>query len=299
MPGNETELSHPVTAIIQARMSSSRLPGKVLRPIAGAPMLQWVVERTRRAATLDQVVVATTNDPSDDPLAEYCQQQAIPFYRGNLYVVLDRYYQAARYFNAAAVVRITADCPLIDPQVVDRTVRAFFGATQPQDVLLSDAQTAYRSDAQTAFRSDQAANLSGLRSDFTANRLPPPWGRTYPIGLDTEVCSFAGLETAWKEASLPHQREHVMPFFYDHVERFRVLLVNHPEDYGVLRWTVDTPADLELLQRIAAAFPGRNDFSWLEVLDLFQRQPELGEINAGVVHKTFQDVDQRYQSRPS
>jgi len=133
--------------------------------------------------------------------------------------------------------------------------------------------------------------------DFAANRLPPPWGRTYPIGLDTEVCTFHALETAWKEAREPHQREHVMPYFYDHQERFRILLVNHDQDYGDMRWTVDTAEDLELVRQIFARFAPRGDFSWLEVLELFQREPELARINAQVRHKTYDEVDNRSQTK--
>jgi spore coat polysaccharide biosynthesis protein SpsF len=129
--------------------------------------------------------------------------------------------------------------------------------------------------------------------DFVANRLPPPWGRTYPIGLDTEVCTFEALETAWNEAEAKHQREHVMPFFYENLERFRLLLVNHSENYGTLRWTVDTGEDLEALRQIYARFPGKDDFSWLEVLELYQREPQLAQINAQVQHKHYQQVDER------
>jgi len=271
---------HPYTvAIIQARMSSSRLPGKVLRKIAGQPMLGRVIQRTRRALSVDQVVVATTIDASDDPIFAYCQAQAIHCVRGSLHDVLDRYHQAARQFQPEVIVRITADCPLIDPAVIDRTVQAFLGRPGPDDRHLSPE------GAQPV--------APGEHFDFAANRLPPPWGRTYPIGLDTEVCWFDGLETVWQEAKEAYQREHVMPYFYDHRERFRILLVNHKQDYGTLRWTVDTPQDLELVQQVYALFPGRDDFSWLELLDLFQRQPELAHINAGVAHKTMYDVDQR------
>ncbi len=261
-------------------MGSSRLPGKVLLDIGGKPMLGWVIERTRRALTIDQVVVATTTEPSDDPVAAMCASLGIAFYRGSLYDVLDRYYQAARQFQAGNIVRITADCPLIDPQVIDRTVHAFFGRTTQDDIILSRPNL-------------KSETLNPRSFDFAANRLPPPWGRSYPIGLDTEVCSFTALETAWNEAQAKHQREHVMPFFYDNLDRFRVLLVNHPEDYGALRWTVDTAEDLEALRRIASRFPGRDDFSWLEVLDLFQREPELALINAGVQHKHYRQIDER------
>ena len=276
--------SHTI-AIIQARMGSSRLPGKVLLDLAGQPMLRRVVERTRRAKTIDRVVVATTTEPSDDPLVELCTELDYACYRGSLYDVLDRYYQAARQFDASNIVRITADCPLIDPEVVDRTVRAFFGETTKDDVLLSVTKTGSNPLNQ------QPAHAQPY--DFVANRLPPPWGRTYPIGLDTEVCTFAALESAWNEAGAKHQREHVMPFLYENLQRFRVLLVNHSENFGTLRWTVDTAEDLEALRQIYAHFPGRDDFSWLQVLALYQREPQLAQINAQVQHKHYQQVDER------
>jgi spore coat polysaccharide biosynthesis protein SpsF len=268
-------------------MGSSRLPGKVLLDIAGQPMLSRVVERTRRAKTVDQVVVATTSEPSDEPVVELCAQLGYACTRGSLYDVLDRYYQAARQFQAKNIVRITADCPLIDPEVVDRTVQAFFGQTTKDDIELSD------SSPTSSLSNPQSKILNHKWYDFVANRLPPPWGRTYPIGLDSEVCTFAALETAWSEAKAKHQREHVMPFFYENLERFRVLLVNHPENFGGLRWTVDTAEDLEALRQIYARFPGRDDFSWLEVLALYQREPELAQINAQVQHKHYQQVDER------
>ena len=242
-------------AIVQARMSSSRLPGKVLRDIAGQAMLARVVQRARRASLVSQVVVATTIDPSDDPVFAFCRQQGYPVYRGNLSDVLDRYYQAAREFGAEIVVRLTADCPVIDPEEIDHVVSVFLE--------------------------------EGV--DFAANRLPPPWKRTYPIGLDTEVCSFAGLERAWHEARLTYEREHVMPYFYDEPGRFRIRMLDYPQDYGHLRWTVDTAEDLEVINRVYRHFHNRNDFSWLEVLDLFERQPDLMDINAGIHHKYLQE----------
>jgi len=280
-------------AIIQARMGSSRLPGKVLLDLAGQPMLQRVVERTRLAKTIHQVVVATTTEPSDDPVVELCAKLGYGCHRGSLYDVLDRYYQAARQFDANNIVRITADCPLIDPQVVDRTVQAFFGKTTNEDIELSDSKP----ESGPTYQKSKIINPQSAAKvqpyDFVANRLPPPWGRTYPIGLDTEVCTFKALEAAWHEAKAKHQREHVMPFFYENLRRFRVLLVNHPENCGRLRWTVDTAEDLEALRQIYAHFPGRDDFSWLEVLALYQREPELARINAQVQHKNYQQVDDR------
>jgi len=273
--------SKHTVAIIQARMGSSRLPGKVLLDIAGKPMLAHVVDRTRRAETVQQVVVATTNEPEDDPVASFCLQRQIDCFRGSLHDVLDRYYQAAKIHKADIIVRITADCPLIDPQVIDLTVKAFLGQASDHQRVLSPG------DGQI---------VSNQPYDFTANRLPPPWGRTYPIGLDTEVCSFPSLEIVWQEAIQPHQREHVMPYFYDHQERFSILLVDHEQDYGDLRWTVDTQEDLDLVRQIFDQFPGRSDFSWLEVLELFRRDPKLAQINAQVRHKVYNEVDNRRSS---
>ena len=268
-----------VVAIVQARMSSSRLPGKVMRELLDQPMLVQVVERLTRAQTVHQVVVATTTDPTDEPLVRLCQNQGYACYCGSLNDVLDRFYQAARAYAAEVVVRVTADCPLIDPELVDLTVRAFLGQVKPPA---------------------QRTSLGGVPPyDFAANRLPPPWKRTFPIGLDTEVVSFAALERAWHEAALQHQREHVLPYLYDDIgvnfdqpSRFRVLVVDWADDLGALRWTVDTPPDLEMVQRVFACF-GHNRFGWQEVLRLLEQHPELAEINALVQHKTAFDVDPR------
>jgi len=278
----------PVTvAIIQARMMSSRLPGKVLQDLAGESMLVRVVERVRRAQCLDQVVVATTIDPSDDPIDELCQQRGIVCFRGNMQDVLDRYYQTACKVKAEVIVRVTADCPLIDPQLIDQTVDAF---------LESETNVLCRTNIPVSpLPIDQR-----FPYDFVANRLPPPWQRTFPIGLDTEVCSFLALERAWKEAMQKHQREHVMPYLYDDIgiafdqpSRFRVCRVDYHRDYGKLRWTVDTPPDLELVRLIFARFAGWMDFSWLDVLELFAKEPELSQVNQDTLHKTAFDIDTR------
>ena len=252
---------HKTVAIVQGRMASSRLPGKILLDIAGKPMLMHVVERARRAKTVDQVVVATTTQPEDNAVEAYCQQAGIAISRGSLHDVLDRFYQAALVFQADTVVRLTADCPLLDPQVLDHTVEEFF--------------------------------RTGV--DFCCNRLPPPLKRTYPIGLDVEVSSFHALERAWKEAIKPYEREHVMPYLYDPPGRFKVLRVDYEKDYSEMRWTVDTPEDLDLLRQIFVRMSatGNPDFTWLDVLALFEREPELALINAQVKHRTYLDVDER------
>ncbi len=170
-----------IVGMIQARMGSTRLPGKVLAEIAGVPMLVRTFERARRAATVDDWIVATTSDPADDTLEALCVEHGYRLFRGSVEDVLDRYHGAAVEAGADVVVRLTADCPLIDPALVDLTVRAFLDASPPADLVV--------------------------------NRLPG--ARTYPIGLDVEVVSFAALDRAWREAVEPHQREHVLPYLYD------------------------------------------------------------------------------------
>jgi len=263
-----------VVAIIQGRMSSSRLPGKILADIAGQPMLTRVYTRTSRAQTLDEVIFATTTDASDDPVAEYCDFSGIPFTRGSLFDVLERYYQAALHAKADVVVRITADCPVIDPVLID-------------DVVKTLLENEY---------------------DFVCNRLPPPWSRTYPIGLDVEACTFKVLKKAWKDAKEPQHREHAMPYFYEGVKLitenrslqtgisprgFNIALLHHTTDFGDYRWTVDTPEDLEFMRQVYSRFDGRDDFTWKEVLDLVHDEPKLVEINADVQHKTLKDIDKR------
>jgi spore coat polysaccharide biosynthesis protein SpsF len=273
-----------VIAIIQGRMSSSRLPGKILADITGQPMLQRVFIRTSRAATVTETIFATTTDPSDDPVAEYCEFSGIAFTRGSLYDVLDRYYQAASQARAGVIVRITADCPVIDPGLIDDAVNALWGRFEgmPDELPFS--------------------------TDFVCNRLPPPWHRTYPIGLDVEVCTFEALKKAWQEAKEPQQREHAMPYFYEGVELnrinrrleygisprgFRVALLHHTTDFGDYRWTVDTPEDLEFMRKVYSHFDSRDDFTWKEVLDLVHNEPQLMQINANVQHKTLKDIDDR------
>lgn len=282
-----------IVAIIQARMSASRLPGKVLLDIGGKPMLQWVVERTRQAKTIGQVVVATTTDLSDEPVEGFCRAEGIAFTRGSVNDVLDRYYQAANEYNADVVVRITADCPFIDPGLLDQTV----------GVLFISPNGNHKSDHNP---------LTTAYWDFVANRLPKPWWRSYPIGLDAEVFTRSALERAWQQAKELHQREHVTPYFYDDVpfedlkfsadkvpvaksespKGFKVGLLHHHEELGHHRWTVDTPQDLAMVREIASRLP-KDQFTWLDIIDLLEREPELTQINAEIQHKTHLDVDDR------
>jgi spore coat polysaccharide biosynthesis protein SpsF len=310
-------------AIIQARRSSRRLPDKVLLDIGGKPMLQRVVERTRQARRLDEVIVATTIAPEDDAIGQLCQQIGVSVTRGSVFDVLDRFYQAALAWQAEVVVRITADCPLIDPGVIDQVVEAFFNWGRPSPPAPLPGGEGSRPSPLAPLpegeesRPSPPAPLPGgegskARWDFAANRLPPPWKRTFPIGLDVEVCTFAALERAWREATQPYHREHVMPYLYEaersvHVSTlqspahlppfppsfFRVLRVDHDPDYGFYRWTVDTAEDLQFVRHVYAHFDNRDSFSWLEVLEYVQRHPEIAQINAAVRHKTVHEIDER------
>jgi spore coat polysaccharide biosynthesis protein SpsF len=280
-------MSRKVVAIVQARMGSSRLPGKVLSAIGGRAMLGCVVQRTALAASVAEIVVATTTEPADDALEAYCKRTGLNWIRGSQFDVLDRYYKAACGTRAEIVVRITGDCPLIDPGLIDEVVRTLAGN--------SEGDSAGPSAGSTPF-------------DFTANRLPPPWQRTYPIGLDAEACTFRALERAWAEAREPQQREHVMPYLYENVtlspagpglsagsspRGFHIAVLHCGADYGSYRWTVDTSEDLDFVRRVYGHFGNQIAFSWRDVLDLVHRHPELTEINASVKHKTLRDVDER------
>ncbi len=234
-----------IVALIQARMGSSRFPGKVLQDLAGRPMLWQVVNRVRKAGKVDKVVVATTDREVDDPVARFCQQEGVACFRGNEQDVLDRFYQAAKANQADVVVRITADCPLIDGAVIDKVLERFG-----------------RGDC------DYACNIIRY---------------TYPDGLDTEVCSFAALERAWHEAKKPSEREHVTPYL--RTGKFRSANVESeiPVSPADFRWTVDHPADLEFVRKVYAAFSANGDFGFREVFDLLKERPDLATIPAEII----------------
>jgi spore coat polysaccharide biosynthesis protein SpsF len=240
-----------VVAIIQARMGSTRLPGKVLLDLAGQPMLARVVNRSRRATILQDVVVATTTKPADEAIAELCAVHGWPCFRGSEEDVLDRYYRAAVAHQADVVVRITSDCPLIEPEVVDWVVREFL-ERQPE-------------------------------VDYACNELPR---RTFPRGLDTEVMRFDVLERAWREDLNPAWREHVTPYIRRNPGLFRIHGVMNEVDYSHMRWTVDTPEDLAFVRCIYDHF-GHDRFSWREVLAVLEQHPEWLEINRHVPQKVI------------
>jgi spore coat polysaccharide biosynthesis protein SpsF len=244
MKSNNEQLR--IVAIIQARMGSTRLPGKVLADIGGHPMLWHVLQRTRAASSVNQAMIATTTEPADDVLVAFCEEHGVDCFRGEEKDVLDRYYKAAWESKADVIVRITSDCPMIDPEIVDKTVTAFL-----------------------AERPDYASNSSV---------------RTYPRGLDTEVMTFAALQTAWKEAHHPYQRAHVTPYIYENPTRFRILSVTGENDHSSYRWTVDTQDDLDFVRTVYSRFGGE-PFRWNDALRLMEREPALVYINRSVVQK--------------
>ncbi len=236
-----------VVAVIQARMGSTRLPGKVLLDLSGRTMLARVARRAGRATLVDGVVIATSVAPGDDPIVDECRRLGVACFRGSEQDVLRRYHDAAAHHRADVVVRITSDCPLIDPEVTDRVIRAFF-----------------------EHEPDYASNI--LR-------------RTYPRGLDTEVMTRATLARAFQEATEPYQRTHVTPYIYQHPESFRLLGVTGSRDESAHRWTVDSPDDLELIRAVYERMGDDDAFSWLDVRRLVDREPWLADLNRHVRHK--------------
>ena len=233
-------------AIVQARMTSTRLPGKVLLPILGRPMLAYEIERLRKTRGVDRIVLATTVNSTDDAVAEFCAAQGLDCHRGSEHDVLARYYEAAVKFDARVVVRATADCPLIDPDVVARVL-------------------------------DEFASADGC--DYASNMLTP----TFPYGMAAEVFTFAALKEAFVNAREPAEREHVTPYIYWHPERFRMRSVTMSPDLSGHRWTVDTPEDFALVNRILTAlYPVKPDFRIADLLALVQANPEWESVNRHV-----------------
>jgi len=232
-----------IVAILQARTGSTRLPGKVLLPILGEPMIARQIERLRRSRRIDRLLVATSNSAEDDPLAGLCARIGIPCYRGDLEDVLDRFYRAAIANGARHIVRLTGDCPLADPVEIDRLVEFY---------------------------------LEG-GFDYASNCLEP----SLPDGLDAEIFSFSTLARTWSEAHLASEREHVTLYITKHPEQFHIGSLRTELDRSHMRWTVDEPEDLEFVRRVfEALYPQNPAFGSKEVLQLLAAKPELTRINA-------------------
>lgn len=240
-----------IVAIIQARMGSTRFPSKVLEMIGNMTMLAHVVQRVQRAKSLSQVLVATTILQADDAIVVECERLGISVFRGEEQDVLDRYHQAAQLHKADVVVRITSDCPLVDPGVVDQVINSFLDA----------------------------------RPDYASNTLE----RTYPRGLDTEVMTMTALDRAWREAQEPYQRVHVTPYFYQNPNRFRLLSITAEADYSRYRWTVDTPEDLAFVRMVYTRLGNDDAITWRAVLTLLECEPGLAELNRYIQQKELSE----------
>lgn len=237
-------------AIVQARMTSTRLPGKVLLPILGIPMLSLQLERMRRATSIDGIVIATTVNAADDPIVELCIQQGIAYFRGSEQDVLSRYAEAAQAFGIDVVVRVTSDCPLIEPDLMDKAVAIFLQAHG--------------------------------ELDYVSNTLQP----SFPYGLAVEVFSRQVLDHAHRLAVQHAEREHVTPYIYWRPQQFRLKSFTHSENLSHHRWTVDTSEDFELVSKIyGALYPKNPEFGMKQTLQLFDKHPAWMHINRHIDQK--------------
>ena len=234
-----------IGCIIQARMGSSRLPGKALmKSDSGKPLLYYVINQLRYCSKVKNLVIATTTNQEDDEIEKFANDNSVNIFRGKEKDVLDRYFQCAKKYSFSTIVRITADCPLIDPQIVDKVIEQFFSENY----------------------------------DFATNTLT----RTFPIGTDVEVFSFSALNRAWENTQLPSEREHVTPYLRKE-ENFKIINVENDKNISNLRLTVDRIEDFELIKQILNNI-SINPIHLEDVLELFSRKPELIEINKHINH---------------
>lgn len=231
-----------ITTIIQARVSSTRLPKKVLLPLGGKTVLENVVERVRKAKYIGEVIVATSNGKDDDKIVQLCEKKGIKYFRGSLDDVLDRYYQTAKRFQAENICRITADCPLIDPEVVDRVAKEY---------------------------------LEG-EYDFISNTHPVA---TFPDGFDVEIFSFKTLEKAWREAVLLSEREHVTSYIWNNPDKFKICNIKNNIDLSDYRLTIDEDEDYKLLKKI---FKEVSNLTILNIIKFLDERQDIKKINADI-----------------
>lgn len=244
-------------AIIQARMSSTRLPGKVMKKLCGKSVLEHVIRRVQACRLLDDIVVATTISPTDDVIVAEAERCTAKWFRGSEEDVLDRYYRAAKQFQADVVVRVTSDCPLFDPETLTEMLECFHDR-----------------------------NTGDRKIDYLSNTLT----RTYPRGLDAEIFTFDALEKAHHDSDKPFEREHVTPYIYRHPELFSLHGKTSREDLSRFRWTLDTNKDFLFLRKIYSRLFRENAiFPTSKVVSLLKERPELAEINTDVEQKTLEN----------
>ncbi|RHW65215.1 acylneuraminate cytidylyltransferase [Clostridium botulinum] len=240
-----------VVCIVQARMGSTRLSGKVLKKICGKTVLEHDIDRLRRVKNIDEIVIATTTLEKDNAIVKKCKILGAKYFRGAEDDVLSRYYYASKENNADIVVRVTSDCPLIDPEISENIIKYYI-----------DNKNKY---------------------DYVSNTID----RTYPRGLDTEVFSFKALKRAFKEAVSPRDKEHVTPYIWDNPQIFKSAQYKNSKDYSHLRWTLDTEEDFDLINKIYnLLYPNMNSkFKFTDILNIYRKYPELYEINREIIQK--------------
>lgn len=229
-----------IIAVIQARMGSTRLPNKVMKQVNGVPLIELLIKRLSGAKLVNQIMLATSTNDKNTPLVNHVRSLGYDVFQGSENDVLSRYYHAVKDIKPDAIVRITGDCPLVDPKIVDQIIETFLEK----------------------------------KVDYASNTIKP----TYPDGIDVSMASFQALERAYNEATSDFDREHIMPYIRN-PEKFKLANVEYEEDYSKERWTVDEPEDFEVIQNVFNHFHPRIDFSWLEVLQLLKDRPELFAAN--------------------
>jgi spore coat polysaccharide biosynthesis protein SpsF len=239
-----------IAIITQARMGSTRLPGKHLKKVLDKPLIAYLIERLRRVRQADELILATTDNPLDDELVDFAEKAGLAYFRGSEEDVLDRYYHCAKEFKADVIVRISADCPLIDPALIDAVIQFYLDHTHEYD--------------------------------YISNTLT----RTYPRGMDIEVFSFDSFKRVKQEGHLPEEKEHVTPYYYRHPEKFRLGNFSQSENEASHRWTVDTEEDFKLISTILESiYPQNHKFTLKDLLDLIQAHPDWEKINAHIEQK--------------
>ncbi|MDK2961315.1 MAG: spore coat polysaccharide biosynthesis protein SpsF [Eubacteriaceae bacterium] len=239
-----------VVCIVQARVGSTRLPAKILKKIFDKTVLEHDIERLRRVKNISDLIIATTANEQDDLIVDECQRLNVKYFRGSEEDVLSRYYHAAQENQADIVVRVTSDCPLIDPETSEKIIDFYL-----------DHKEEY---------------------DYVSNTID----RSYPRGLDTEVFSFTALEDAFLLATKKYEREHVTPYIYQHPEKFEIAQFKNKQDFSDYRWTLDTKEDFEVIKLVyEGLYQKKKDFDYADILCFVKENPYIVEINKEIVQK--------------